>query len=371
MKLLFKLVGVSFLMTIKAYSQEKINFGSQTKTLEIVDKNSFNIYDTWRVIHREYITEMENTHESILLNSKMKDDMLELYKFKKLQGELIYGNYVKFERKSYQPFCPYLHNIVVEPRYEKKEVSYDFGKNGIFPKLRGKKVLNIEVWCPFRKQIEEDSPNFTVTVLSQNLIIIPTDNTYTILERLEKLSNKRKEWETDELGFNMVKLKGHGEFQFFINKDSVNSDKSILFFLKSKRDKKNYIQISKFLKDNTLCSMQWKEEFILRIKDSLTTLIHYPFKSFKEYNNIVWVSGNTLSQNDEWEVRWKIMDKVNEIKTIIVQKSTIHSFPDRVTTMYLLKNDKVEVLDKQNDFIKIRYYGKKIIEGWIKQSDTN
>ena len=40
------------------------------------------------------------------------------------------------------------------------------------------------------------------------------------------------------------------------------------------------------------------------------------------------------------------------------------------TKMYLLKGDEVEVLEEQDDWLRIRYYGKKTIEGWIKRSDV-
>ena len=36
---------------------------------------------------------------------------------------------------------------------------------------------------------------------------------------------------------------------------------------------------------------------------------------------------------------------------------------------YLKKGDEVEVLEEKNIWLKIRFYGSKIIEGWIKKSD--
>jgi SH3-like domain-containing protein len=38
--------------------------------------------------------------------------------------------------------------------------------------------------------------------------------------------------------------------------------------------------------------------------------------------------------------------------------------------MYLIKGDEVEVLEEKGEWLKVRYYGKKIIEGWIKKSDV-
>jgi SH3-like domain-containing protein len=39
--------------------------------------------------------------------------------------------------------------------------------------------------------------------------------------------------------------------------------------------------------------------------------------------------------------------------------------------MYLIKGDEVEVLEEKGEWLKIRYYGKKVVEGWIKRSDVD
>jgi len=38
--------------------------------------------------------------------------------------------------------------------------------------------------------------------------------------------------------------------------------------------------------------------------------------------------------------------------------------------MYLIQNDTVEILEDKGDWLKMRYYGKKIVEGWIKKSEV-
>jgi len=53
-----------------------------------------------------------------------------------------------------------------------------------------------------------------------------------------------------------------------------------------------------------------------------------------------------------------------------VTKSIIYSTPNKPTKMYLLKGDVVEILQEKDDWLQIRYYGKKTIEGWIKKSDV-
>ncbi|WP_258104451.1 hypothetical protein [Marinoscillum sp. MHG1-6] len=50
-------------------------------------------------------------------------------------------------------------------------------------------------------------------------------------------------------------------------------------------------------------------------------------------------------------------------------KSTIYSEPNKPTRMYLVEGDKVEVLSGDESWVKIRYYGKKLIEGWLKRED--
>jgi hypothetical protein len=56
--------------------------------------------------------------------------------------------------------------------------------------------------------------------------------------------------------------------------------------------------------------------------------------------------------------------------SIHVQKSFIYSQPNKQTKMYLLKDDEVEIIEKKEDWLHIRYYGKKVVEGWIKKSDV-
>jgi hypothetical protein len=51
-------------------------------------------------------------------------------------------------------------------------------------------------------------------------------------------------------------------------------------------------------------------------------------------------------------------------------KAIIHLAPNKPTKMYVLKGDDVELIDSQNDWLKIRFKGKKTIEGWIKKSDV-
>jgi len=69
-----------------------------------------------------------------------------------------------------------------------------------------------------------------------------------------------------------------------------------------------------------------------------------------------------------WDTYVKFLQlKVVKIKT---SKSTIYNIPDLYTKMYLLKNDEVEILEEKDEWLRVRFYGKKIVEGWIKKSDV-
>jgi hypothetical protein len=72
--------------------------------------------------------------------------------------------------------------------------------------------------------------------------------------------------------------------------------------------------------------------------------------------------------NEHWQ---RYLEFLGEKEgSIHVQKSFIYSQPNKQTKMYLLKDDEVEIIEKKEDWLHIRYYGKKVVEGWIKKSDV-
>jgi hypothetical protein len=63
-----------------------------------------------------------------------------------------------------------------------------------------------------------------------------------------------------------------------------------------------------------------------------------------------------------------LLDK--SFQQIAVSKAILYSLPQKTTKMYLLEGDEVEIIEEKEEWLKVRYYGKKIIEGWIKKSDV-
>lgn len=67
----------------------------------------------------------------------------------------------------------------------------------------------------------------------------------------------------------------------------------------------------------------------------------------------------------------EFIKKIKKEKLRKVERKTfINNSFFKDTIMYLLKNDEVEILEEKSGWLKIRYYGKKTIEGWIKKSDV-
>lgn len=59
-----------------------------------------------------------------------------------------------------------------------------------------------------------------------------------------------------------------------------------------------------------------------------------------------------------------------DFKEIKIAKSIIYKTPNNPTKMYLLKGNEVEILEQKDNWLRIRYYGNKTIDGWIKKEDV-
>ena len=77
----------------------------------------------------------------------------------------------------------------------------------------------------------------------------------------------------------------------------------------------------------------------------------------------------SLRKNKEdWQ---RYLDFMEHKESKVTQlKAFIYTIPNQQSKMYLLKGDEVEILETQDDWLKIRYYGSKTIEGWIRKTDV-
>lgn len=78
---------------------------------------------------------------------------------------------------------------------------------------------------------------------------------------------------------------------------------------------------------------------------------------------------------DKWipqEESWKLQDNITDTKTLTINqtKQPLYKSPDETskTKMYLVKGDKVEVLEENNNWLHVVYHGKKDIQAWIPKS---
>ena len=60
-----------------------------------------------------------------------------------------------------------------------------------------------------------------------------------------------------------------------------------------------------------------------------------------------------------------------DVKEIIVPKSIIYSEPDNPTKMYLIKDDVVTITEEKDNWVKIEYFGKTLVTGWIKKEEVS
>jgi hypothetical protein len=90
---------------------------------------------------------------------------------------------------------------------------------------------------------------------------------------------------------------------------------------------------------------------------------------YKKVNKIPDYVLLSLKKNKEDWIKYLDFIEHKELK-IEASKSTIHILPRKPTKMYLLNGDEVEIIEEKDEWLRIRYYGKKVIEGWIKKSDV-
>ncbi|MDI9866762.1 SH3 domain-containing protein [Flectobacillus longus] len=96
-----------------------------------------------------------------------------------------------------------------------------------------------------------------------------------------------------------------------------------------------------------------------------TDIFDFTFKrkiNKKTYSQIIKV----LSE-EQYNYFRELLYYTSYVKNI---KAYLYSNKVIPTKMYLIKGDEVEILEEKGEWLKIRYYGKKTIEGWIKRSDV-
>ena len=167
---------------------------------------------------------------------------------------------------------------------------------------------------------------------------------------------------------------------FTIFSDSITDNELVLFF----NNEQNYktllasdleINLSKGL--NTFEALHFD---VTKGKISSAHIWTYQFYNkymFSQYG-FGWTPGQPQTgyiYNLAINVPKEIMREVKKINPnkyleINTDKSIIYDNQLVKTKMYFLKGDIVELLETNSNWLLVRYYGKKTIEGWIKKSDV-
>jgi hypothetical protein len=95
-----------------------------------------------------------------------------------------------------------------------------------------------------------------------------------------------------------------------------------------------------------------KKDYIFKPQKDIPTLKNYTDENFSE---------------DYLDKNYKEFKKINK-KIIHLTKQPLYSEPQIKTKMYLVKGDKVEILEEKDDWLYILYKGKKDIKAWIPKS---
>jgi hypothetical protein len=122
------------------------------------------------------------------------------------------------------------------------------------------------------------------------------------------------------------------------------------------------------------------------IKDKVIIYVDNTYFEFKKYDDEENDCGrypNIFGTLKKVEIQ--LDDKIKKYikaKTIIkTQKSFFYSAPNKPTKKYLIKGDEVEIkklsthepinnIHFNDSYLNVRYYGKNVVEGWIKKSDV-
>jgi hypothetical protein len=116
--------------------------------------------------------------------------------------------------------------------------------------------------------------------------------------------------------------------------------------------------IDYFLKNKNFCTknLEFKENLLY-----FFTLIPFDDSYCYELSAYMNLDGKISTLVDYVEI-------TSKIKNIQSSKQPLYSEPQIKTKMYLLKNDKVEILEEKDDWLYILYKGKKDIKAWIPKS---
>jgi hypothetical protein len=312
-----------------------------------VDSSKFDIRGWWMIIDKKYSYDDDNIHKNNPIEHLNKGKVL-------------------FSDDYFYAFTPDLHNLIFNPTFKKKYYE-NVKKNSRLTYLQNffEGLLYVNIY-----ENNESEPLSTVTVINQDLIAYTeADDEFVFMERINNNSDNNFWQKVDD--FEVMISNGYSGYNYqyiVLPKEKVKKNEGFLEFIYiSQKTCVDTTFSIKYIINKNIHS-QLKKDYNLYTIQKKGVLNDYIELSKIQSNVLKIEHGNCKSKN-EWEFMWRFVDKIKP-KRVILKKVVLNSHPDTPTKSYLIKGDEVEVLEEKGEWLRVRYYGKKIIEGWIKKSDV-
>jgi hypothetical protein len=357
LKMKYLFIPLFFICNL-AFSQKEILVGGKKIKMEFVDSNKFDIKGEWEIVDRKHFYDDGEI-------SKQKWDSLD-------KGNTVYISDSIFYACSNYFGC----NLIFSPIFQ-KSVSLNYAEGGEFFEQFIDTVLNFSVWTKVEliesKSIIDPVATFELSVLNKDNIIIAHNNSFTYLKRCEKNIFK-KGWGTEN-NYEVFKYAKSPlwDIRIFINPKSIISENNYLeyIFIPNTKSIDAALKIGALSNEELIDTRRPKT--ILISNTNLQKKILRGFVPLKKIPSHVFsfFHGESYDKGNVGKFLWRIVsDTITLTKTIQIEKSLIFSSPNIPTKMYLVKFDEVEVIAEKDNWLHIKYYGKKIVEGWIRKADT-
>lgn len=334
----------------------------QQIALNTVDSSKFSLFGNWKVFHVDYVYEdyrrTGNTYSYYRWTEK--ENKSNYLHGKLLQSALMNAS-MTIGVNSIQTYFPYFdsYNNVVYKKFYCQLVP-DSEIPDYYSQFGNRNYLGIYVLC----ENERNDTLKSIIALNDSCIYVKEEGLYIYLKRQKDTAG----YLTDN-SVHYIKFVGSGELNIEKEIDFKYISFNIIPFTTQKMGKL-YLTSEKKEECN-----QYSIKSRVYI-DKMNEISYYnkvfPLNKFPNelISLAVFAKIDALSFNAEWKVYWQFLNFLPEKDTITTFQSSIYFSPGKPTKMYLQKGDEVEVMEEKGEWLHIRYYGKKIIEGWIKKKDT-
>lgn len=226
-----------------------------------------------------------------------------------------------------------------------KELDLEIKNNGIFSKSQNRVISN--------KTFDNNAVTYSYNISESKALGL-------VLER-ESFNNYKTQC------YMPLRKEGSNYYSEYVNCITINlqNGRIPVWITKVKKFKKNKIE------NLNLDECFTQDSNSVTIIDSIQNINHLIFENVPAYinSNIVYQRHvydiNSMEDNFPFISLLPLIEQYSKYKTIRIQKQPLYSSPNQKTKMYLLKGDKVEILEEKDDWYYILYHGKKDIKAWI------